>query len=223
MLTSNIVLQPCSRLVVKDPQSTTLGKKILMEGINQLAEVGYERFTFKKLAGAIGSTEASVYRYFENKHKFLLYIYDWYWAWIAYRLALALTNLPSPQQRLERAIEVLVKTIEEDSDFSFINEVKLHRIIVSEAAKAYLVKEVDEINREGAYLSYKQVVGDIADIIHEINPNYAFPHMLVSTIIEGAHLQRYFLAHLPRLSDARAGTDPVVDFYLDLARKAIVA
>ena len=37
-----------------------------------------EEFTFRKLAQKINTTEASVYRYFENKHRLLIYILAWY-------------------------------------------------------------------------------------------------------------------------------------------------
>ena len=45
--------------------------------------------------------------------------------------------------------------------------------------------------------------------------------MLISTIIEGAHSQRYFADHLPRLTDVVAGEDAVPTFYSELAIKAI--
>lgn len=37
-------------------------------------KTGYEAFTFKKLAEDIGTTEAGIYRYFENKYKLLVYL-----------------------------------------------------------------------------------------------------------------------------------------------------
>ena len=53
---------------LKDPLSSDLGKKIIRASIDLIAELGFDDFTFKKLATKISSTEASVYRYFENKH-----------------------------------------------------------------------------------------------------------------------------------------------------------
>ena len=49
-------------------------------------QLGFEQFTFKKLARAIGSTEASVYRYFDNKHRLLTYLIAWYWKWMEYQI-----------------------------------------------------------------------------------------------------------------------------------------
>ncbi|MFZ9029367.1 MAG: TetR/AcrR family transcriptional regulator, partial [Crocinitomicaceae bacterium] len=67
---------------LKDPTSTELGRKIVRASIDLIDELGFEDFTFKKLALAIGSTEASVYRYFENKHNLLAYLTMWYWGWM---------------------------------------------------------------------------------------------------------------------------------------------
>ena len=71
-------------LFCKDPQDTDLGRKIIKHGILLIDELGFEAFTFKKLAKGIQSTEASVYRYFENKHLLLLYLTSLYWEWVSY-------------------------------------------------------------------------------------------------------------------------------------------
>ncbi|MEM8909339.1 MAG: TetR family transcriptional regulator, partial [Bacteroidota bacterium] len=56
------------RLYLRDPQETALGQKIIKHSILLIDEIGFEAFNFKKLAQQMDSTEASVYRYFENKH-----------------------------------------------------------------------------------------------------------------------------------------------------------
>jgi hypothetical protein len=45
--------------------------------------------------------------------------------------------------------------------------------------------------------------------------------MLVSTIIEGAHHQRFFADHLPRLTDIVEGEDAVTSFYLQLVEREL--
>ena len=52
-----------SGLFLRDPKETTLGRSILKNGIILIDELGFEHFTFKKLATFIHSTEASIYRY----------------------------------------------------------------------------------------------------------------------------------------------------------------
>ena len=78
-LLSNIKIQVNEKVYLKDPDSSELGKKIIRGSIDLIDEIGFEQFTFKKLAIKINSTEASVYRYFDSKHTLLVYITLWYW------------------------------------------------------------------------------------------------------------------------------------------------
>ena len=206
---------------LKNPESSALGRRIITGSIDLIYELGFEAFTFRKLAQEIGSTEASVYRYFENKHHLLLYLVMWYWGWMDYRLVFHIANVESAELRLRRAVQLLTTEIVEDSDFSHINEVKLNRILVSESMKAFLTRQVDKDNRVGAFSHYKQLIDRVSDIILEINPAYPYPHMLVSTIIEGTHLQRFFAEHMPRVTDTHEGEDSVVRFFTEMAFKAL--
>ena len=79
---SVISIQLGNNLYCKDPQSTELGKKIVLHSIKLISELGFEAFTFRKLSMQIDSTEASIYRYFDNKHRLLVYLIAWYWAWM---------------------------------------------------------------------------------------------------------------------------------------------
>ena len=47
-------------LFVRDPETSELGKNIIKHGILMIHEIGFEDFTFKKLAQKIGTTEASI-------------------------------------------------------------------------------------------------------------------------------------------------------------------
>jgi AcrR family transcriptional regulator len=40
-------------------------------GLILINKIGFEEFTFKKLSIEISTTEASIYRYFENKHQII--------------------------------------------------------------------------------------------------------------------------------------------------------
>lgn len=205
----------------KDPATSELGQKIISGSIALIDELGFEAFTFRKLSQEIDSTEASIYRYFENKHKLLLYLITWYWGWMIYRLSFIVANIPSAEERLRRAVQLLAGPIDEDNTFPHINEALLNRIVIAEAPKAYLHKAVDQNNKEGAFAQYKQLVANVSDIIKEVNPSYKYARMLVSTMIEGAHLQRYFAVHLPRLTDSCEGEDAIVEFYKEMVMKTI--
>lgn len=208
-------------LYTKNPESSELGKKIVSTSIEMINDLGYEAFTYKKLGKAIGSNESSIYRYFDSKHALLVYLINWYWSWIEYKLVFATTNVTSATDKLNNAITLLTEEIKEDNSFNYINEVLLNEIIISESAKAYHTKNIDKENEKGYFKTYKRVVHRVSDIIMEINPTFEFPHMLVSTVIEGAHHQRFFSKHLPDLTNVEVGKNNIVCFYTELVHKTI--
>lgn len=220
---SNIKIRVNEHLYLKDPESSSLGKRIMSGSIDLIYEIGFESFTFKKLASKIDSTEASIYRYFENKHKILLYLTIWYWGWTESKLIFTITNIEDKEVQLKKAIELLTADVKEDGNFKHINERKLQKVIFDESAKAYLNKYVDDENKHGVFSFYKSVVQRVSDIITAINPEYPYPNMLVSTIIEGAHLQRFFGEHLPGLTNCsqKKDTDYVQEFSIQLGLNAI--
>jgi len=87
------------RMYLKNPESSDLGRSIVSLGIDLIDELGFEAFTFRKLAQKIGTTEASIYRYFESKQRLLIYLSSWYWRWVDYRLILAIANVDSAEER----------------------------------------------------------------------------------------------------------------------------
>lgn len=196
-----IELDVNEKLCIRNPQRTDLGRKILKNSILLLDEIGFERFTFKKLAQQMDSTEASIYRYFESKHLLLLYLLNWYWEWIKFRISLRLMNIREPQEKLRAVISTIVDTAKRNAKVDFIDEDILHRIVVVEGTKAYHNKEVDEQNKEGFFLSYKSLCQKIADILLEINPLFPYPRAMASNLLEMANNHIYFAQHLPRLTD----------------------
>jgi AcrR family transcriptional regulator len=206
-------------IYLKDPATSTLGVAILTNSIDLIEDIGFEQFTFRKLAKQIASTEASVYRYFENKHKLLLYLSSWYWGWAEYHLALHNTNIACHKHQLSNAIRLLV--FPTNQGYSDLNIEKLYTIIVRESSKAYLIKEVDNLNRNGLFYNYKKFVAILSDIILAIHPGYPYPHMLITTIIEGIHHQTFFSEHLPSLTDRPTAGESLADFYYNLALLAI--
>jgi AcrR family transcriptional regulator len=206
---------------IKDPKTSDLGQRIVSAAIDMIVDLGFESFTFKKLAREIASTEASIYRYFESKNMLLLYLTSWYWEWMRYRLSMALTNIDDPKERLLRAVQLLTDEVTEDGQFTHIDEVKLAEIINNESAKVYMNKSVDDTNSTGVFLPYKQLVQEVSDIVLEINQEFKYPHMLISTVVEGCHHQRFFADHLPRLTDTIPGEDAITEFYKTMVFKAI--
>lgn len=211
-----------SKLYLKDPNSSELGLQIIQHGIQMIDKIGFESFNFKKLAGKIGVTEPSVYRYFESKHKMLLYLLAWYWNWMEYKVILGTSNIESPKERLRIAIELLCAPIAKDPSFEHIDEVGLYRIVVSESSKVYLIKNVDTVNEQGLFVSYKRLCNRVAAIVNEINPDYRFPRALISTVIESSHDQKFFAEHLPSLTDVtQKRLNDTTEFLTELVFKAI--
>jgi AcrR family transcriptional regulator len=188
-------------LYLRDPESTLLGKNIIQNGILMIDEIGFEAFTFKKLAVEIGTTEASIYRYFENKHRLLIYLVAWYWSWLEYQIIFQTNNINEPIARLKRIIYLLSNEIKDDESTYHINEEILQKIVIHEGAKSYLTKHVTEDNKDHLFKPYKDVCALFADAILACNPNYPYPKSLASTVIEMSHFQYFFLKHLPSLTD----------------------
>lgn len=215
ILMKSVKLEMNGKLYVKDPESSDLGRKIIEHSILLIDEIGFECFTFKKLGARIHSNESSIYRYFENKHKLLLYLASWYWGWMEYRMVFATNGISDPVEKLKKAIEVLTQNVEEDSSFSHVNEVVLNKLIINEYSKSYLVKEVDQENKDGYFTISKRIVSRISKMIQVVDKNYPYPLSLASTILEGA-LHQYFLAeHFPKLTNCNEKITPT-QFFTDL-------
>ncbi|MBD79994.1 MAG: TetR family transcriptional regulator [Crocinitomicaceae bacterium] len=216
-LIGQMQIQVNEKIYLKDPNSSDLGKKIVSQGIILIDEIGLENFTFKKLATRLETTESSVYRYFESKNKLLIYLTSWYWGWQEYQLVFSTSNIPSPEERLKLAIDLIATDIPPNEIIGNVNLEILGRIVISESSKAYLTKEVDAANKEGFYSAYKRLVGRISDIVLEINPKFVHSHTLISTIVEGIHHQKYFADHLPSLTDIKSDSQKLGAFYTDMA------
>lgn len=214
---NQIRIQVNEKIYIKDPESSDLGKNIVAHGILMIDEMGFENFTLRKLAKQLNTTESSIYRYFESKHKLLIYITSWYWGWLEYQLVFATTNIPCSKERLSLAIGVLARDFVKADSSGYINLEVLNRIVISESSKAYLIKEVDNANKIGFYAGYKRLVGRVSDIVLEINADFKHPHTLTSTIVEGIHHQKYFADHLPSLTDIKNNSESLVKFYSDMA------
>ena len=214
-LLSNIKIEIPSGIYIKDPETSDLGKRIIENSIKLIEEIGFESFNFKKLGKLIGSNESSIYRYFESKHKLLIYLTSWYWGWIQYQLVIETYSINNPKEKLIKAIKVVTKTTEQDSNFSHINEILLNLIVINENSKSYSTKDVDIENKEGFFKLYKEVIRRLADIIIIYDNNYQHPLTLASTIIEGALHQQFIKQHFTTLTNCNNNISPT-SFFIDL-------
>jgi AcrR family transcriptional regulator len=217
---SNITITVNKKLYVKNPETSELGKKIIEQSIILIDEIGFENFTFKKLGERIRSNESSIYRYFESKHKLLVYLSSWYWGWMEYRLVFATNNVFNSFEKLRKGIQIVTEKIEDDSNTLHINEAILNKIIIAEFTKTILTKEVDEENKEGFFLVYKSVINRLVIMISEVNPEYAFAKSLASSIVEGSLHQHFLRDHLKTITNCNETISPS-DFYINLVEKLL--
>lgn len=195
------------RLFLRDPEGSELGRRIVRQGIALFDEIGFEDATFKKLAERMGTKEASIYRYFENKHRLLVYLVAWYWQWSDFQLVFRTNNLTDPRQKLERLLNLLLLNDLDQPLSDGIDLRALHRIVVREASKAYLTHHVTEDNRQQLFKPYKDLCARIASIILELRPDYPYARSRASSLIETVHYQTFFMQNLPSLTDFGAVSD----------------
>jgi AcrR family transcriptional regulator len=195
------VFESINHFALKDPTQTELGRSIFKHGIYMIAELGFEEMNFKKLGKAIGSPEASIYRYFENKHKFLLYIMAMYWGMIDQHCEKIIKSNVSLEEKLYSILDLLCTS----PDIPYGNEKipgeVIYEIVIGESVKTFMTKHVDADNSHGAFRTLKSTTSHIAELLSEYSPDYLFPKALASTIIEMSLYHRYFSKHLPSMTD----------------------
>ena len=189
------------KIFLRNPESSEVGKLMVKKSIDLIYDLGFEHFTFKKLAIEISSTEATIYRYFENKHRLLLYILNWYWSYMEFLVTFKLENVTDKKERLKIIVNLLTHEFAESTNQFDYNKKLLNEIVIAESSKVYLVKEVSEINKNEVFKPYKDLCGKIAEVISEYNPKYKYPRSLSTTLIETSHIQQYFSVNLPKLTD----------------------
>jgi len=219
-LLSNIKIEVPAGIYLKDPESSLLGKKIIENTIILINDIGFEDFNFKKLGKQINSNESSIYRYFESKHKILIYLTSWYWSWIEYQLVIETYSIINSKDKLNKAIKVVTRTTEQDSNYRHINEVILNNIIINENSKSYLTKDVDIENKDGYFMPYKRVVHRLANIIIDYNSTYKYGLSLASTIVESSLHQQFIMVHFKSITNCNDKISPT-DFLIDLTLKTL--
>jgi len=189
------------QLYIRNPEDSELGRKIVRASVNMIREIGFESFTFKKLATEIETTEASVYRYFENKHRLLIYLITWYWCWLEYRVIVSGMNTDNSELKIKRIIRLLTEDADEIQGFEGLNQNALYHIVVWEGSKAYLTHHVSEDNQARLFKPYKDLAGRIAGVFKDYNSKYKYSRSLASSLLEMAHYQTFFMHNLPSLTD----------------------
>jgi hypothetical protein len=119
---------------------------------------------------------------------------------------LTLSEMKEPLKKMEKILEIITHDYEINNVEDY-NLAKLHTIVISESSKSYLVKEVDEINKEMVFSPLKSLCAFIGEIIAEARPDFPYPKSFASTLLETAHDQQFFSEHLPKLTDNQERKD----------------
>ncbi|HMQ06578.1 MAG TPA: helix-turn-helix domain-containing protein [Saprospiraceae bacterium] len=188
-------------IYLKDPLETDLGRRILSQAVVLFDEAGLNAFNFKELAARISSTEASIYRYFENKHMLLLYLTCWYWEYLFYLLEMNLRNISDPEEKLNIAVKTVVSGLLDTNENHFLDHEKLQHLMVDLSINAYHSKNIEEENRAGIYDNYMALSAYLSGIIKEVNPEFKYPRSLATTILEMATNHLYFAKHFPEMTE----------------------
>lgn len=192
------------KLYVRNPEDSEVGRGIVRKGLVMINKLGFEEFTFKKLAQELKTSEATVYRYFENKHRLLVYLITWYWSYLEYRVMFSVNNIVDPEVKLKTIIQLLtVEPEKKNNDSVLISEWQAYELVKWEASKTYLTHHVTRDNKNRLFKPYKDLARRIASVIKECHPRYAYANSLASTLLEMAHAQKFFMENLPALSDAK--------------------
>lgn len=198
-LTFNVEIHLPHSLYLKNPKDSLLGKRLVEESAALIAEQGIESFNFKRLSLACACTEATVYRYFENKHKILLYILNIYWGWQEYRLVLHTQNLSKSSEKLKKALEVLAHP-EIPGNYSKIFGQHIIKTAIYEGVKIHLNREIKSEIKDGSLACYLRLVQRLGKFINEKEPNYDYSEALASTIIDNALQLQFYMQNSPEIS-----------------------
>ncbi|MCZ8353365.1 MAG: TetR/AcrR family transcriptional regulator [Cyclobacteriaceae bacterium] len=197
-----IQIQLNEKLYLRDPSVSDLGRRIIQQGAVMIEKIGLEEFTFKKLASELNTNESSIYRYFENKHRLLLYLVNWYWRWMEYQIMVQTSSLDHVEQKIEITLRILLH--QQNTDLfggPTLDRNVLRSLIIKESAKSYLTNHVTEDNQQLLFKPYKDLCARMAGIFSQLNNEYRYCRSLASTVLEMTHQQHFFMHHLPSLTD----------------------
>src|SRR5688572_21542181 len=121
------------KIYLRNPESSEIGKQMVKKAIDLIYDLGFEQFTFKKLAVEINSTEATIYRYFENKHRLLLYILNWYWCYMEFLVNFKLENVTDKKDQLKIVIHLLTHELASSANDFDYNKKYLNQIVIAES------------------------------------------------------------------------------------------
>lgn len=209
-------------LFLRNPDETSSGRLILRQGLSLMLEIGFEAFTFRKLADKAGITEATVYKYFSNKHRLLQYYFDLYWVWMKELGLLEASRHQDPAQKVRCLLDILCGVWPDKSIMPPVEAVELRALLIAEGLKSLLNKNVDDDNRLKLFSPYKEYCLFLSDELTSVMPQYHYPRSLATVVIEMSHSMEFYMEHLPTLTELAEDRDrqQLSQFFYKLVRSA---
>lgn len=195
-------------LYIKDPEETILGKEIVSKSIELIYELGFEKFTLKKLANHINSNEPSIYRYFENKQQLLIYLLSWYWTWIEFNIDNNTRNIKDPRERIKIIIKILSNSLTYDAKFTHINEEKLGLIAIRSYQGLFINKD------KNIFSAFDSLCNKVSKVINELDSNYKLPKTIAISLIKIIQEQLFLKFNFPDMTELKDDNDNqiLIDF-----------
>ena len=197
----NISISVNPNTYLRNPVETELGRNIIKHGIELMSETGFQCFNFKHLAQKMQSTEASVYRYFENKHMLLVYLTSWYWEYLDFQIMLNTRNIDDPIRKLKLAVKTIVNGMSDSDSIDYVDLKLLHKLIVEQSPKVIHTKKVNECEEAGLFSNYKRLNQNISSILLECDPDFKYPAALSTNILKMAINHTYYAEHICSLTE----------------------
>ncbi|MGE0568274.1 MAG: TetR/AcrR family transcriptional regulator [Bacteroidia bacterium] len=214
-MTINISHDINSNLFVKNPSDTELGRKIVGKGLQLVHKLGIENFNFKKLAENINTTEASVYRYFKDKHQFVLYLNAWYWRYILFLVEFELKSEQKPIDKLNTVLSILYNKQKFKFKSEILDILLLRELMLSESVRLIYTQNIESINKQNLLSDQIKYLEIVKDIIKNINPKIKFPLAIATTMVESIQIQHHLISHGLPLTDIPSNESKYISNYLE--------
>jgi AcrR family transcriptional regulator len=167
-----------------------------------LGEGGFDAFTLKRLAHNLQTTESSVYRYFDNKHRLLVYHIKSYWEWLNEQVNIqCYNNKLHGRKALETTFEIMCFPQANNWPREGVSYDCMHKILTHQSVKAYFSSYVDLENKDGAHQALKALVHIMSGWLREEVPDFEFPKSLINTLLTSVMMQPFYAEHLPSLTE----------------------
>jgi len=114
----------------------------------------------------------------------LVYSCSWYYDYLNYLIEIDTRNVSNPEEKLRIAIRTIINGSSAQSPSDFIDQSKLHIVIVEHFFKAMFNKTTSVAAKENLFAHYRNLNFNLTSIVKEFNPEFKYLYAMASTIIK---------------------------------------